>query len=144
MKREAGQKIHTRQQNINNLDDLEKAVVNLKNIKITKISSEKVFERAAQLELKELFENTLPVPKITQCHFILPVNGVIETKLYTSQSEDDPNRDTTEQDEIMEEEMEPDLSTLPPTWSNCSSTLAWKKQNIANVYMAMVSFFKLN
>ena len=127
MKREAGQKIHTRQQNINNLDDLEKVVVNLKNIKITKISSEKVFERAAQLELKELFENTLPVPKITQCHFILPVNGVIETKLYTSQSEDDPNRDTTEQDEIMEEEMEPDLSTLPPTWSNCSSTLAWKK-----------------
>ena len=70
MKREAGQKIHTRQQNINNLDDLEKAVVNLKNIKITKISSEKVFEHAAQLELKELFENTLPVPKITQCHFI--------------------------------------------------------------------------
>ena len=47
VKREAGQKICTRQQNINNLDDFEKAVVNLKNIKITKISSEKVFECAA-------------------------------------------------------------------------------------------------
>ena len=46
VKREAGQKIHTRQ-NINNLDDFEKAVANLKNIKITKISSEKGFEHAA-------------------------------------------------------------------------------------------------
>ena len=45
VKREAGQKIHTRQ-NINNLDDFEKAVANLKNIKITKISSEG-FEHAA-------------------------------------------------------------------------------------------------
>ena len=46
VKREAGPKIHTRQ-NINNLDDFEKAVANLKNIKITKISSEKGFEHAA-------------------------------------------------------------------------------------------------
>ena len=115
VKREAGQKICTRQHNINNLDDFEKAVVNLKSIKITKISSEKVFEHAAQLELREFFENTLPVPMITQCHFMCRVNGVTETKLYTSQSEDDTNRDTTEQDEIMEEVMEPDLSTLPPT-----------------------------
>ena len=38
VKREAGQKIHTRWQNINNLDDYEKAVANLRNIKITKIS----------------------------------------------------------------------------------------------------------
>ena len=45
MKREAGQKIHARQ-NTNNLDDFEKAVANLKNIKITKISSEG-FEHAA-------------------------------------------------------------------------------------------------
>ena len=70
VKREIGQKICTRQQNINNLDDFEKAVANLKNIKITKASPEEVFEHAVQLELKKLFENTLPVPKITQCHFI--------------------------------------------------------------------------
>ena len=113
MKREAGQKIHTRQQIINNLDNFEKAVANLKDTKITKISSKEVFERAAQLELKNLFDNILPVPKITQCHLIHPVNGAIETKLYTSQSEDETNRDTIEQDEIMEEEMEPDSLTFP-------------------------------
>ena len=45
VKREAGQKIHARQ-STNNLDDFEKAVANLKNIKITKISSEG-FEHAA-------------------------------------------------------------------------------------------------
>ena len=44
-----------------------------------------------------------------------PVNGVIETKLYRLQSEDETNRDTVEQHEIMEEEMESDSSTLPPT-----------------------------
>ena len=114
MKRETCLKICTRQPNINNLHDLEKGVANLKNIQITKISSEKVFKCPAQLELKELFEDTLPVPKITQCHFLCPVNGVIETKLYTSQSEDENKKDTIEQDEIMEEEMEPDSSTLPP------------------------------
>ena len=100
---------------------------------------------AAQLELKELFENTLPVPKITQCHFIRPVNGVMETRLYTSQSEHDTNRDTIEQDEIMEEEMEPYLSTLPPTVGQIVAVhLHGTKQNVSNVYMAMVSFFKLN
>ena len=46
VKREAGQKIHARQ-NINNLDDFEKAVANLENIKITKISSEKGFKHSA-------------------------------------------------------------------------------------------------
>ena len=46
VKREAGQKIHARQ-NINNLDDFEKAVANHENIKITKISSEKGFKHSA-------------------------------------------------------------------------------------------------
>ena len=143
VKREAGQKIHTRWQNINNRDDYEKAVANLRNIKITKISEE-VFECAAQLELKELFENTLPVPKITKCHFIHPVKEVIEIELYTSQSEDETDRDTIEQDEIMEEEMEPDSSTLPPIVGQIVAVhLHGKKQNITNVYMAMVSFSKL-
>ena len=38
VKREAGQKICTRQQNVNNLHDFEKAVATLKNVKVTKIS----------------------------------------------------------------------------------------------------------
>ena len=74
------------------------------------------------------------------CH-----NGVIETKLYTSQSEDETNRDTIEQDELLEEEMESDLSTLSPTVGQIVAVhLHGKKQNIAYVYMAMVSFSKLN
>ena len=135
VKREAGQKIYLRQQNIINLDDFGKAVANLK----------KVFEHAAQLELKELFENIFSVPKIAQCHFIRPVNGVIETKLYTSRSEDETNRNTIEQDEIMEEVMEPDSTTLPPTVGQIVVLhLHGNKQNIANIYMAIVSFSKLN
>ena len=34
--------------------------------------------------------------------------------MYKSQSKDDTNRDTVEQGEIMEEEMEPDVSPMPP------------------------------
>ena len=74
------------------------------------------------------------------CH----VNGV-ESKLYTSQSEDETNRDTIQQDEPMGEEIESDLSTLPPTVGQIVVVyLHGKKQNIAYVYMAMVSFSKLN
>ena len=42
MKREASQKTLTRRHAINNLDNFEMAVLNLKNIKITKISEEEV------------------------------------------------------------------------------------------------------
>ena len=74
------------------------------------------------------------------CH----VNGV-ESKLYTSQSEDETNRDTIQQDEPMGEEIESDLSTLPPTVGQIVVVyLHGKKQNIAYVYMAMVSFSKLD
>ena len=74
------------------------------------------------------------------CH----VNGV-ESKFYTSQSEDETNRDTIEQDELMEEEMESDSSTLPPTVVQIVAVhLHGEKQNIAYVYMAMVSFSKLD
>ena len=74
------------------------------------------------------------------CH----VNGV-ESKLYTLQSEDKTNRDTIEQDELMEEEIESDSSTLLPTVGQIVAVyLHGKKQNIAYVYMAMVSFSKLN
>ena len=77
------------------------------------------------------------MPQSSQC----PVNGVIETKLYASQSENETNRDTIEQDEIMEEEMEPDSSTLAPTVGQIVAVhLHGKKQNIADVYMSMVSF----
>ena len=98
MKREASQKTLTRRHAINNLDDFEMAVLNLKNIKITKISEQEMFERAAQLDLKELFENARTIPKITQCHFIKLENGSIRTKLYTSQvlSLQDEDTDNTE------------------------------------------------
>ena len=65
VKREASQKILTRRHAINNLDDFEMAVLTLKNIKITKIPEEEVYEHAAQLDLKELFENARVIPKIT-------------------------------------------------------------------------------
>lgn len=96
------------------------------------------------LKLKWLLENTLPVTKITQCHFICPANGVIDTKLYTPQSENETNTDTIEQDEIMEEDIEPDSSHLPQTAGQIVAVhFHGKKQNIANVYLAMVSLPKL-
>ena len=98
VKREASQKTLTRRHAINNLDDFEMAALNVKNIKITRISEEEAYERAAQLDLKELFENTRAIPKITQCHFVKLENGSIRTKLYTSQvlSLQDEDTDNTE------------------------------------------------
>ena len=129
--------IRTRQQNINNLDYLTKPLQTLEISNLQKIS-DKVFK------LKWLFENTLPVTKITQCHFICPANGIIETKLYTSQSENETNTDTIEQDEIMEEDIEPDSSHLPQTAGQIVAVyFHGKKQNIPNFYTAMLSLPKL-
>ena len=85
VKRKATLKTLTRRHAIINLDDFEMAVLNLKNIKITKISEEEVYECAAQLDVKELFENARAIPKIAQCHFVKLENGSIRTNLYTSQ-----------------------------------------------------------
>ena len=98
VKRKASQKTLMRRHTINNLDDFEMAVLNLKNIKITKISEEEVYECAAKLDLKGLFENARAIPKITQCHFVKLENGSIRTKLYTPQvlSLQDEDTDNTE------------------------------------------------
>ena len=98
VKREASQKTLTCRHTMNNLDDFEMAVLNLKNIKITKISEEEVYECAAKLDLKELFENARAIPKIIQCHFVKLENGSIRRKLYTSQvlSLQDEDTDNTE------------------------------------------------
>ena len=61
--------------------------------------------------------------------------------MYASQSEDEGNRDTIEQHEIMEKEMEPDSSTLSPTICQIEAVhFDGKKQNIANVYMDEANF----
>ena len=55
------------------------------------------------------------------------------------------DRDTTEQDKIMEEEMEPHSSTLLPTVGQIVALhFHGKKQSIANVYLALASFSKFN
>ena len=138
MKREASQKTLTRRHAINNLDNFEMAVLNLKNIKITKISEQEMFERAAQLDLKELFENARTIPKITQCHFIKLENGSIRTKLYTSQvlSLQDEDTDNTEKNvDNAEVDIEVNCLRLGQT---VAAHLKGKTTDIANVYMAMV------
>ena len=112
-------------------------VLNLKNIKITKISEQEMLERAAQLDLKELFENARTTPKITQCHFIKLENGSIRTKLYTSQvlSLQDEDTDNTENVDNTEVDIEVNCLRVGQT---VAVHLKGKTTDIANVYMAMV------
>ena len=58
VKRETANKIRTRQLNINNLDDFDKAVSNLR---ITKISSKEVLQCAENLKLMEIFESAVAI-----------------------------------------------------------------------------------
>ena len=137
MKREASQKTLTRRHAINNLDDFEMAVLNLKNIKITKISEQEMFERAAQLDLKELFENARTIPKITQCHFIKLENGSIRTKLYTSQVLSLQDEDTDNTENVDHTEVDIELKCLR-VGQIVAVHLKAKKIDIANIYMAVV------
>ena len=112
------------------------AVLNLKNINITKISEEEVYEHAAQLDLK-LFENARATPKITKCHFIKLENGSIRTKLYTSQvlSLQDEDTDNTEKN-VDNTEVDIEVNCLK-VGHIVAVHLKGKKIDIANVYMAM-------
>ena len=140
VKREASQKTLTRRHAINNLDDFEMAVLNLKNIKITKISEEEVYECAAQLDLKELFENARAIPKITQCHFIKLQNESIRTKLYTSQVLSLQYEDTDNTEKNADNtEVDIEVNCLRADQQIVAVHLKGKKIDIANVYMAMVS-----
>ena len=114
-------------------------VLNLKNIKITKISEEEVYEHAAQLDPKELFENARAIPQITQCHFRKLENGSIRTKLYTSQvlSLQDEDTENTEKN-VDNTEIDIKVNCLR-VGQIVAVHLKGKKIDIANVYMAMVS-----
>ena len=138
VKREANQKTLTRRNAINNLDDFEMAVLNLKNIKITKISEEEVYERAAQLDLKELFENARAIPKITQCHFVKLENGSIRTKLYISQVFSLQDEDTDNKEKNVDNtEVNIEVNRLR-VGKIVAVHLRGKKIDMTNVYMAMV------
>ena len=138
MKREASPKKLTRRHAINNLDDFEMAVLNLKNIKITKISEEDVYEHAERLDLKELFENARAIPKITKCHFIKLENGSIRTKLYTSQVLSLQDEDTDNTENVDNTEVDIEVNCLR-VGQIVAVHLKGKKIDIVNVYMAMVS-----
>ena len=113
------------------------AVLNLKNINVTKISEEEVYEHAAQLDLEELFENARATPQITKCHFVKLENGSIRTKLYTSQvlSLQDEDTDNTEKN-VDNTEVDTEVNCLK-VGHIVAVHLKGKKIDIANVYMAM-------
>ena len=113
------------------------AVLNLKNINVTKISEEEVYEHAAQLDLEELFENARATPQITKCHFVKLENGSIRTKLYTSQvlSLQDEDTDNTEKN-VDNTEVDTEVNCLR-VGHIVAVHLKGKKIDIANVYIAM-------